>query len=84
MRMFLIQPQAVNSTDLSQVGVFNFCVNSLGNKGGNGEVNAFFDSSYDCSGVFVVYDELLLFNRGFVNKNRNNKYLNSWTQVIQF
>ena len=55
-------------TNLSQVGVFNFCVNSLGNKGGNGEVNAFFDSSYDCSGVFIVYDELLLFNRGFVNK----------------
>ena len=34
---------------LGQVGVFNFCVNALGNKGGNGEVNTFFDSTYDCS-----------------------------------
>jgi len=52
---------------LSQVGVFNFCVNALGNKGGDGNVNAFFDSPYDCSGMFVVYDELLLFNSAFVN-----------------
>ena len=53
---------------LGQVGVFNFCVNALGNKGGNGEVNTFFDSTYDCSGIFVVYDELLVFNRSFVNQ----------------
>jgi hypothetical protein len=53
---------------LGQVGVFNFCVNALGNKGGDGVVNAFFDSSYDCSGIFVVYDELLVFNRSFVNQ----------------
>ncbi len=52
---------------LAQVGVFNFCVNALGNKGGGGNVNCFFDSSYDCSGMFVVYDELLLHNVGFVN-----------------
>ena len=55
-------------TGLNQIGVFNFCVNALGNKGGDGIVNAFFDSTYDCSGIFVVYDELLLFNRSFVNK----------------
>ena len=53
---------------LTQVGVFNFCVNALGNKGGDGIQNAFFDSSYDCSGMFVVYDELLIHNVGFVNK----------------
>jgi hypothetical protein len=53
---------------LGQVGVFNFCVNALGNKGGDAEVNAFFDSTYDCSGMFVVYDELLIFNRSFVNQ----------------
>jgi hypothetical protein len=50
------------------VGVFNFCVNALGNKGGNGIVNTFFDSTYDCTGIFVVYDELLVFNRSFVDQ----------------
>ena len=53
---------------LGQVGVYNFCVNALGNKGGDAQVNATFDSSYDCSGIFVVYDELLLFNRSFVDQ----------------
>ena len=51
---------------LSQVGVFNFCVNALGDN--TDRLNAFFDSSYDCSGMFVVYDELLVFNRSFVNQ----------------
>ena len=53
---------------LGQVGVYNFCVNALGNKGGDAQVNATFDSSYDCSGIFVVYDELLVFNRSFVDQ----------------
>ncbi len=53
---------------LGQVGVYNFCVNALGNKGGDAQVNATFDSNYDCSGIFVVYDELLLFNRSFVDQ----------------
>jgi len=52
---------------LSQVGVFNFCVNALGNNGVSPRLN-FFDSSYDCEGMFVVYDELLVFNRSFVNQ----------------
>tara|TARA_R110000765_G_scaffold334788_2_gene425158 strand:+ start:565 stop:5259 length:4695 start_codon:yes stop_codon:yes gene_type:complete len=55
-------------TGLDQVGVFNFCVNALGNRGGNAEVNTFFDSTYDCSGIFVVYDELLVLSRSFVNQ----------------
>jgi hypothetical protein len=53
---------------LGQVGVFNFCVNALGNNGRKASFNTFFDSSYDCSGMFVVYDELLVFNRSFVNQ----------------
>ncbi len=53
---------------LGQVGVFDFCVNALGNKGGDAEVNAYYDSSYDCSGIFVVYDDLLALNTSFVNQ----------------
>ena len=55
-------------TGLGQVGIFNFCVNALGNKGGDGEVNAYYDSPYDCSGIFVVYDELQIFNRSFLER----------------
>ena len=55
-------------TGLGQVGVFNFCVNALGNKGGDGEVNAYYDSPYDCSGIFVVYDELTIFNSSFLER----------------
>ena len=54
-------------SDLRQVGVFNFCVNALGNKGGDCG-NAYFDSAYDCSGIFVVYDELLTFGRSFIDQ----------------
>jgi len=53
---------------LTQVGVFNFCVNALGNKGGDAEVNAYYDSSRDCSGIFVVYDDLLALSTSFVNQ----------------
>ena len=55
-------------TGLGQVGVFDFCVNALGNKGGDAEVNAYYDSSYDCSGIFVVYDDLLALSTSFVNQ----------------
>ena len=54
-------------SDLRQVGVFNFCVNALGNKGGAGG-NAFFDSQRDCSGIFVVYDEMLIWSKSFINQ----------------
>ena len=60
-----VGPSTTTGTEfeyLGQVGVFNFCVNALGDKGGEGVQNAFFDSSYDCSGMFVVYDELFLFD----------------------
>jgi len=55
-------------TGLAQVGVFNFSVNALGNKGGVADVNAYFDSDYNSSGLFVVYDELLTFGRSFLDQ----------------
>jgi len=54
-------------TGIDSVGVFNYRVNALGNKGGDGG-NAYFDSSYDQSGIFVVYEELLTFNKSFIDK----------------
>jgi hypothetical protein len=55
-------------TGLNQVGVYNISVNALGNKGGNGEVNAYFDSQFTHTGIFVVYDELLEFSKSFLDK----------------
>ena len=54
-------------TGIDSVGVFNYSVNALGNKGGDGG-DAYFDSSYDQSGIFVVYEELLTFNKSFIDK----------------
>ena len=55
-------------TGLAQVGVFNFSVNALGNKGGVANVNAYFDSDYASSGLFIVYDELFTFSRSFLDR----------------
>ena len=55
-------------SNLGQVGVFNFCVNALGQKGGEALANFYFDSNYDCSGMFVVYDELKIHETSFVNQ----------------
>jgi hypothetical protein len=56
--------------ELRQVGPFRYSVNALGDKGGAGALSntAFFDSQYDSSGVFVVYDDLLLYNRSFIER----------------
>ena len=54
-------------TGLSQVGVFNYSVNSLGNKA-NSLTNAYFDSQYDTSGIFVVYDELNTWSANFLDR----------------
>jgi hypothetical protein len=54
-------------TGIDSVGVFNYKVNALGNKGGDGG-NAYFDSSYGESGLFVVYEELLTFSKSFIDK----------------
>ena len=54
-------------TGIDSVGVFNYGVNALGNKAGDAG-NAFFDSSYNQSGVFVVYEELLTFSKSFIDR----------------
>jgi len=51
---------------LSQVGPFRYSVNALGNKGNHNRSNAYFDSDYDSSGIFVVYDDALVNNVSFV------------------
>ena len=53
---------------LSQVGSFRYSVNALGNKATNNASTAFFDSDYDTSGIFVVYDDALLFTRSFIER----------------
>jgi hypothetical protein len=54
-------------TGLNQVGVFNFSVNALGNNGGAGG-NAYFDSDYASSGIFVLYEETLTFSKSFLDR----------------
>ena len=54
-------------TGLNQVGVFNFSVNALGNKGGGGG-NAYFDSDFASSGIFVLYEETLTFSKSFLDR----------------
>jgi hypothetical protein len=55
-------------SDLAQVGVFNYRVNALGNNAKADGANAYFDSDYDSSGIFVVYDDLLTFSKSFVDQ----------------
>ena len=59
--------QSHTFSGLSTIGVFNYSVNAVGNKGGEGG-NAFFDSQFTSSGIFVVYDELLEWEDNFVDK----------------
>jgi len=54
-------------TGLGQVGVYNFKVNALGNRGGGG-VDAYFDSDYSSSGIFVLYEESLTFSKSFLDR----------------
>ena len=54
-------------TGLSQVGVYNFKVNALGNKAGSAG-NAYFDSDYSSSGIFVLYEESLTFSKSFLDR----------------
>ena len=52
---------------LNQVGVYNFKVNALGNRGG-GRGDAYFDSDYASSGIFVLYEESLTFSKSFLDR----------------
>ncbi len=54
-------------TGLNQVGVYNFKVNALGNRGGGGG-DAYFDSDYSSSGIFVLYEESLTFSKSFLDR----------------
>ena len=50
---------------LRQVGPFRYSVNALGDKVNTNP--AFFDSQYDSSGVFVLYEDLLTFSKSFID-----------------
>ena len=54
-------------TGLNQVGVYNFKVNALGNRAGSAG-NAYFDSDYASSGIFVLYEESLTFSKSFLDR----------------
>jgi len=54
-------------TGLNQVGVYNFKVNALGNKAGSAG-DAYFDSDYASSGIFVLYEESLTFSKSFLDR----------------
>jgi len=54
-------------TGLNQVGVYSFSVNALGNKA-HSLSNGYFDSQYDSTGIFVVYDELLTYSTNFIDR----------------
>ncbi len=50
---------------LNQVGPFRYSVNALGDKVDTNP--RFFDSQYDTSGVFVLYEDLLTFSKSFID-----------------
>jgi hypothetical protein len=55
-------------TGLNQVGVYNFKVNALGNRASRDGVDAYFDSDYSSSGIFVLYEESLTFSKSFLDR----------------
>ncbi len=55
-------------TGLGQVGVYNFKVNALGNRASRDGVDAYFDSDYSSSGIFVLYEESLTFSKSFLDR----------------
>ena len=52
---------------LNQVGVFNIGVNALGDMGRNGDANAYYDSPYRNTGIFVLYEDSLVYSKSFLN-----------------
>ena len=57
----------LNLSGLNQVGVFNVGVNALGNMGRSCGGNAYYDSAYINTGIFIVYDELLVYSKSSLN-----------------
>ena len=58
---------SISLSGLNQVGPFNVGVNALGNMGRNGDTNAYYDSPYINTGIFILYDELLVYSKSFLN-----------------
>jgi hypothetical protein len=52
---------------LNQVGVFNVGVNALGDMGSAGG-DAYYDSPYRNTGIFVLYEDALTYSKSFLNK----------------
>jgi hypothetical protein len=57
----------ISLSGLNQVGVFNVGVNALGNMGSDGG-NAYYDSPYRNTGIFVLYEDALVYSKSFLNK----------------
>ena len=53
----------VKFDDLSSVGHYTLNVSALGNQGGTNELQAYFNSSYDQTGLFVLFEDNLQFGR---------------------
>ena len=57
----------ISLSGLNQVGVFNVGVNALGDMGRNSDVNAYYDSPYINTGIFILYEEALVYSKSFLN-----------------
>lgn len=56
----------ISLSGLNQVGVFNIGVNALGNMAGDGG-DAYYDSPYRNTGIFVLYEDSLVYSKSFLN-----------------
>ena len=57
----------ISLSGFNQVGIFNIGVNALGNMGRNGDQNAYYDSPYRNTGIFILYEEALVYSKSFLN-----------------
>jgi len=53
----------VKFDNLDSIGIYSLNVCALGNQGATDTTNAYFNSSYDQTGMFVLFEENLLFGR---------------------
>ena len=57
---------SISLSGLNQVGVFNVGVNTLGNMGRDGG-NAYYNSPYINTGIFILYEDSLVYSKSFLN-----------------
>jgi len=57
----------VTMDNLNTIGHVGLSVNCLGNRGANPNEAAYFDSSYDSTGFFVLFEQITTFDKMFVN-----------------